>query len=170
MTKNRQFCFYQQTKTVSLRTTESCWQKKFYSNLSRHHYSRSFTHALDDALSSAVILNGGKNTLWESREKEWWNGVKNLLLEWHLTAFLTTIIDPSLPLRMTSYCFPQHVSRSFATASDNVLPPLSPRQQTFNHILDDDFPSAVILNGGKNALWEKRETEWWNRVKNLLLG
>ncbi len=25
--------------------------------------------------------------------------------------------------------------------------------------LDDDFPSAVILNGGKNALWENRETE-----------
>ena len=45
-------------------------RKNFYSNLSRHHYSRSFTHALDDALSSAILLNGGKNTLWESREKE----------------------------------------------------------------------------------------------------
>ena len=64
-----------------------------------------------------------------NQETEQWNGVKNLLLEWHLTAFLTTIIDPSLPLWMTSYCFPQHISRSFATASYNVLPPLSPRQQ-----------------------------------------
>ena len=43
--------------------------------------------------------------------------------------------------RMTSYRFPHHDNRSF------------------NHALDDDFPSAVILNGGKNALWEKRETE-----------
>lgn len=43
-------------------------RKNFYSNLSRHHYSRSFNHALDDALSSAVILNGGKNTLWERWE------------------------------------------------------------------------------------------------------
>jgi len=33
-----------------------------------HHGNRSFNHALDDALSSAVILNGGKNTLWERRE------------------------------------------------------------------------------------------------------
>ena len=61
--------------------------------------------------------------------------------------------------RMTSYRFPHHDNRSFAAASDNVLPPLSPRQQTFNHILDNDFPSAVILSGGKNALWENRETE-----------
>ena len=43
--------------------------------------------------------------------------------------------------RITFYRFPHHDSRSF------------------NHALDDDFPSAVILNGGKNALWEKRETE-----------
>ena len=40
-----------------------------------------------------------------------------------------TIADLSLSLWMTSYCFPQHISRSFATASDDVLPPLSPRQQ-----------------------------------------
>jgi|GEM_PF-1735207 len=31
--------------------------------------------------------------------------------------------------RMTSYRFPHHDNRSFAAASDNVLPPLSPRQQ-----------------------------------------
>jgi hypothetical protein len=67
--------------------------------------------------------------------------VKNLLLGYRFTAFLTTIIDPSLPLRMTPYRPSHHDSRSF------------------NHALDDDFPSAVILNGGKNALWENRETE-----------
>ena len=30
------------------------------------------------------------------------------------------------------------------------------------------FPKIVIQNGGKNALWEGRETEQWHRVKNLL--
>ena len=71
MTKNRQFHFYQQTKNCQLTDDRILLtEKTFHFNLSRHHYSRSFTHALDDALSSAVILNGGKNTLWESREKE----------------------------------------------------------------------------------------------------
>ena len=45
-------------------------RKNFYSNLSRHHYSRSFTHVPDDALSSPVILNEGKNALWENQETE----------------------------------------------------------------------------------------------------
>lgn len=45
-------------------------RKNFYSNLLRHHYSRSFTHALDDDFPSAVILNGGKNALWKNRETE----------------------------------------------------------------------------------------------------
>ena len=31
--------------------------------------------------------------------------------------------------RITFYRFPHHDNRSFAAASDNVLPPLSPRQQ-----------------------------------------
>ena len=44
-------------------------RKNFYSNLSRHHYSRSFTHIPDDTLPP-VILNGGKNALWENRETE----------------------------------------------------------------------------------------------------
>ena len=52
-----------------------------------------------------------------------------------------TIADLSLSLCMTSYCPSHHDSRSF------------------NHALDDDFPSAVILNGGKNTLWENQETE-----------
>ena len=46
------------------------YRKNFYSNLSRHHYSRSFTHVPDDALPPPVILNGDKNALWESRETE----------------------------------------------------------------------------------------------------
>ena len=116
-----------------------------------HHDSRSFNHALDDDFPSAVILNGGKNALWENRETERWNGVKNLLLEWHLTAFLTTIIDPSLPLRITSYRPSHHGNRSF------------------NHALDDALSSAVILNGGKNTLWERRETGRWHSVMNLFL-
>ena len=42
---------------------------------------------------------------------------------------------------MTSYRFSHHGDRFFAGAQNDAL------------------PSAVILNGGKNALWERRETE-----------
>ena len=51
---------------------------------------------------------------------------------------------------MTSYRFPHHGSRSFTGARNDAL------------------PSAVILNGGKHALWERRKTGWRHRVKNLL--
>ena len=71
MTKNRQFCFYQQTKNCQLTDDRILLtEKTFHFNLSRHHYSRSFTHILDDDFSSAVILNGGKNALWENLETE----------------------------------------------------------------------------------------------------
>ena len=30
------------------------------------------------------------------------------------------------------------------------------------------FPKIVIQNGGKNALWESRETGQWHRVKNSI--
>ena len=36
-----------------------------------------------------------------------------------LTGFLTTVTDSSLPLRMTSYGFPHHGSKSFTFASDD---------------------------------------------------
>jgi len=49
-----------------------------------------------------VILNGVKNALWERRKMETWHGVKNLLCWWHLTGFLTMVIDPSRSFRMTS--------------------------------------------------------------------
>ena len=70
-----------------------------------------------------------------------------------LPLFLITVIDPSLPLRMTSYCFPHYGDRF----------------RFFINALDDVLPTIVILNGGKNALWEKRETEQWIGVKNLCL-
>ena len=44
---------------------------------------------------------GVKNALWERREMGWWHGVKNLLHWWRLTAFLTTIADPSRSFWMT---------------------------------------------------------------------
>ena len=34
----------------------------------------------------------------------------------------------------------------------------------------DDFHATVILNGNKNALWERREAATWHGVKNLWLG
>ena len=57
-----------------------------------------------------------------------------------LTDCLTTGIDPSNSSRMTL----------------NIPLIMTP------------FPPIVILSGGKNALWEKREMEWWHGVKNLL--
>ena len=62
--------------------------------------------------------------------------------EWHLTAFLTTGIDPSHSFRMT--------------INISCIVTLS--------------PSIVILNSGKNAVWESREAAMWHGVKNLLPG
>ena len=71
MTKNRQFHFYQQTKNCQLTDDRILLtEKTFHFNLLRHHYSRFFTHVPDDALSSPVILNGGKNALWKNQETE----------------------------------------------------------------------------------------------------
>ena len=70
-----------------------------------HHGGRPFTFASDDALPSFVILNGGKNAVWKSRETGWWHGVKNLLHGRHLTAFPTTVTDPSHSFRMTINVF-----------------------------------------------------------------
>ena len=54
---------------------------------------------------------------------------------------MVTQSEESITL-MTSYRFPHHGYRSFAAAQDDAL------------------PSAVILNGVKKALREKRETGW----------
>ncbi len=51
MTKNRQFCFYQQTKNCQLTDDRILLtEKTFHFNLSRHHYSRSFAAASDNVL------------------------------------------------------------------------------------------------------------------------
>lgn len=68
-----------------------------------------------------------------------------------LPVFLTTGTDPSLALRMTPF-----VLRHY----DAFRSPL----------LVTCFLQIVILNGGKHALWERRETERWIGVKNLLPG
>jgi len=47
-----------------------------------------------------VIMNGGKNSVWEKQETEQWHGVKNITL-------------------MTPYRFPHHSSRFFAGAPDD---------------------------------------------------
>ena len=41
--------------------------------------------------------------------------------EWHLTVFLTTVIDPSLSLRMTPYHLPHYGSKFFAGAHTRTL-------------------------------------------------
>ena len=67
-----------------------------------------------------------------------------------LTASLTTVTDPSLPLRMTPFVLRHHdVFRSSSLVTC--------------------FPKIVIQNGGKNAVWKRRETGQWHEAKNLCL-
>ena len=116
-----------------------------------------------------VILNGRKNAVREKRETGQWHRVKNLWFWWHLTAFLTTVTDPSRSLRMTLNVSLTTRYRSFTFASDDVLWSSSSQQQVFDIASGWRLSSVVILNGGKNAVQEKRETGQWHRVKNLLL-
>ena len=114
-----------------------------------------------------VILNGRKNAVREKRETGQWHRVKNLWFWWHLTAFLTTVTDPSRSLRMTLNVSLTTRYRSFTFASDDVLWSSSSQQQVFDIASGWRLSSVVILNGGKNAVQEKRETGQWHRVKNL---
>ena len=67
-----------------------------------------------------------------------------------LMASLTTVTDPSLPLWMTPFVLRHHdVFRSLSLVTC--------------------FPKIVIQNGGKNAVWERRETGQWHEAKNLCL-
>ena len=70
---------------------------------------------------------------------------------------------------MTSYGFPHHGNRSFAIASDDALPWVLLYRQA-RKWLESRLCRLfnVILNGRKNALWEKQKTGQWHRVKNLL--
>ena len=71
---------------------------------------------------------------------------------------------------MTSYRFPHHGNRFFAVAQNDALPWVLLYRQAWKW-LESQLCRLfnVILNGGKNVLWEGRETERWNGVKNLLL-
>ena len=64
---------------------------------------------------------------------------ESMTLNGILPVFLTMVADSSRPLMMT-------INVSFIMTC---------------------FPKIVIQNGGKNALWEGRETEQWHGVKNL---
>jgi len=103
-------------------------------------------HYFDGVLPFPVIQSFGKNVLWEKRESAIWHKAKNLLHWWHFTAFLLTVIDPSHSLRMTSYRLPHHGNRSFTFVQDD--------DWRFPHY--DALPSPVILNGDKNAIWERQ--------------
>ena len=62
---------------------------------------------------------------------------------------------------VTSYRFPHHDSRSFAVAQNDALPWVLLYRQTWKW-LESRLCRLfnVILNGGKNAVRERRETEW----------
>ena len=89
--------------------------------------------------------------------------------EWHLTVFLTTGTDPSRTRWMASYRLPHHGNRFFAFAQNDALPWVLLYRQAWKW-LESQLCRLfnVILNGGKNTLWEGQETERWNGVKNLL--
>ena len=68
---------------------------------------------------------------------------------------------------MTSYHFPPTVTDPSLSLQDDVLWSSSSQQQVFDIASGWRLSSVVILNGGKNAVQEKRETATWHRVKNL---
>ena len=82
--------------------------------------SRSFRMTINVSLIMTlfhpiVILNGGKNALWERRK----NGI-------------VARSEESITL-MTFYCLPHHGNRSFAIALDNILP-YSPSRRQILHV------------------------------------
>ena len=133
-----------------------------------------------DDFHAAVILNGDKNALWERREAATWHGVKNLWLGWHLAVFLTTAADPSLALVLLSKSSKSldHMLRKGYTAysewhltaflTTGTDPSHSFRMTINISLIMTPCPPIVILNGDKNALWERREAATWHGVKNLL--
>ena len=58
---------------------------------------------------------------------------------------------------MTAYRLPHYSHRFFA--QNDVLWSSLPWAQTLTFASDDALPSGVILNGGENALWKRREME-----------
>ena len=67
-----------------------------------------------------------------------------------LTAFLTTVTDSSLSLQNDALPWVLLYRQAWKWLESQLC-------RLFN----------VILNGGKNALWERREMGWWGWVKNL---
>ena len=95
--------------------------------------------------------------------------VINLWLWWDFTVFPTMGTDSSLALWMTPYRLPHYGSRSFTVTQNDALPWVLLYRQAWKW-LESQLCRLfnVILNGGKNALWERREMGWWGWVKNLL--
>ena len=95
------------------------------------HYDAFRSPLLVTCFPQIVILNGGKNALWERRETERWIGVKNLLPWWRLTGFLTTGTDPSHSFRMTFYGLLHHGSEP--SSSLRVIPDRLPSEGAVAH-------------------------------------
>ena len=132
-----------------------------------HHGNRSFTFRMTINVSlimtpfpPIVILNGHKNAAWESGKAERRNGVKNLWLGWHLTAFPTTVTDPSHSFRMTINVFSHYDTLPWVLLYRQAREWL----ESWLYCLFN-----VILNGDKNAVWKSGKAERWHGVKNLLL-
>ena len=122
--------------------------------------NRSFTFVQDDALTFPSLWRFPfpitSDALSSNRHSEWTQeycmrkqgdgyvirSEESITLNSILPSSLVTVTDPSHSFRMTPYRSP---------------------------LLVTPFPPIVILNGGKNALWERREMAIWHRVKNLWL-
>ena len=109
--------------------------------------SYGLTHHDSKPSSSLRVIPDRPPSFWteasipykKAGEAKQWHEVKNLLPRWRFIGFLNTITNPSHSFGMTL----------------NVS------------LIIKLFPPIVILNGGKNALWERREMGWWGWVKNL---
>ena len=110
------------------------------------HYDAFRSPLLVTCFPQIVILNGGKNALWEKRETGQWHRVKNLLPGWRLTGFLTTAADPSHSFRMTFYGLLHHDSEP--SSSLRVIPDRPP-----------SFWTEARMPCGKNGK-RNDETEW----------
>ena len=94
------------------------------------------------------LSDGQKETPPWRQPKQWTPSCRFLLLLSYPASFLTSFSPFGF---LTTPADPSHSLRMIINIPLIMTP----------------FPKIVILNGRKNALWEKRETATWHRVKNL---
>ena len=114
-----------------------------------HHGCRSFTFVQDDALPFVITQNGGRKRIF---------------------ILFFCVIPPS---QYPPSGFAGHLLINKEAYPIPILPVRIPFLNTVaNPLLTlwmTPYRPIVILNRDKNALWERRKTKRWRKVKNLLL-